>query len=230
MIEELQSYAKGINANEEVTSWLNTTGKKNIEKAFLALKPIPLGEVEHILDFLISDAAPARLRKMSYADAKRKAKEWSDRNQKKGKDLIDSDSDIETIHAFSDGTKIVKLKTKQALSREGFLMNHCVGGYSLSESRLIYSYRDKDNYPHATFEVQKEHNEIVQIKGKGNGSIHPKYIHPILEFLKQIGMEIRPQDMVNLGYYYIHKDNIEFLKLSDAWKQVCEVNGEYYAR
>lgn len=35
--------------------------------------------------------------------------------------------------------------------------------------------------------------------------------------------------MVNLGYYHIHKDHIEYLKQSDAYKQVHEVNGEFYA-
>lgn len=190
-----------------------------------------MSDVEHILDFLVSSAAPIRLQKMSYQDAQRKAKEWSERNQKKGRDLTDSADDIETIHAFKDGSKIVKLKTKSAFSREGFLMNHCVGGYSLSDDRLIYSYRDKKNMPHATFEIHKSDNEIVQIKGKGNGSIHPKYIHPILEFLKVIGMEVRPNDMVNLGYYHLPKEHAGYLKKSPkAWKQVCEVNGEIYAR
>lgn len=224
MIEVVSNYAEGLGANNEVLNWVNTTGKKSVIK-----HKATQSDLEHIIDFFISSAAPTRLQKMSYVDAKRLSKEWSERNQKKGKHLKDSDSDIETIHNFSDGSRIVKLLTKKAYQREGFLMNHCLGGYNLSSSVHIYSYRDKENMPHATFEVQKNNNEIVQIKGKGNGSIHPKYINPILEFLRSIGMNIRPSDMVNLGYYHIDKVHLDFLKKSEAYKQVVMISGEAYA-
>jgi len=226
VLEQLEEYATGINASQEVCEWLKTVGKKALYK-----KQATVGETEHVLDFLNSDAAPVRLRRMSFQDAKRKSVEWSERNQKKGRDLIDSSEDLELIHDFLDGKKIVRLKTKKAFQREGFLMNHCVGGYdNASQDCLIYSYRDSQNMPHATFEIRKEDNEIVQIKGKGNGPIHPKYIHPILSFLKSVGMDIRPSDMSNLGYHHIHKSHIEFLKtIEAAWKQVTMINGEAYA-
>ncbi len=226
MIEQLEEYAKHLNANAEIIQWLKTTGQKALKT-----EQADASALEHILDFFVSSSAPIRLQKMSITDAKIKATEWSNANQKKGRNLIDSDDDIETIYDLKDGTKIVRLKTKKAFQREGFLMNHCAGGYSPdNQSRHIYSYRDKNNMPHATFEVQKENNEIIQIKGKGNGPIHPKYIHPILAFLKSVGMEIRPNDMVNLGYHHIHKDHIEFLsKISGTQKQMTMINGEAYA-
>lgn len=224
-MDEVLKYANGMNANEEVIGWINS-----VYKNYSRSNPTS-HEIEHIVDFLISPAAPSRLRKMSYVDAKRKADEWSKANQKKGKNLIDSDSDIETIYDFKDGTKIVRLKTKTAFQREGFLMNHCVGGYSPDDKKcLIYSYRDQNNMPHATFEVRKDDEEINQIKGKGNGPIHPKYIHPILEFLKSIGMEIRPNDMQNLGYFHIASEHLAYLKQSErAAKQISVINGEAYA-
>lgn len=225
MLEQLKEYAKHLNASSEVISWLDTSGKKAILS-----KKIDQGQMEHILDFLVSNQAPSRLQKMSVVDAKRKATEWSESQQKKGKHLKDSDEDMETIHDFLDGTRIVVLKTKKALQREGFLMGHCVGGYSIQDNQKIYSYRDNNNMPHATFEVKKSNNEIVQIKGKGNGAIHPKYIHPILAFLKTIGMNIRSSDMVNLGYYHIHKDHLPFLKkYQGIEKQMVMINGEAYA-
>lgn len=225
MIEQLEEYAKHLNANNEIVLWLKTTGKKALKT-----KQADSSELEHILDFFVSSAAPSRLQKMSIADAKRKTDEWSKANQKKGRDLIDTDEDIETIHDFLDGTKIVLLKTKKAFQREGFLMNHCLGGYNLIDKTFIYSYRDSKNIPHATFEVHKDNDTINQIKGKGNGPIHPKYIHPILTFLKAVGQEIRPTDMVNLGYYHLPKDHLEFIKnIPDAWKQVANINGEIYA-
>lgn len=225
-MDEVVKYANGMSANDEVLGWINS-----VYKNYSRSRPTS-HEIEHIIDFLVSPAAPSRLRKMSYIDAKRKADEWSKANQKKGKNLTDSDDDIETIHDFLDGTKIVRLKTKAAFQREGFLMSHCVGGYSPDDKNcLIYSYRDQQNKPHATFEVRKDDESINQIKGKGNGPIHPKYIHPILAFLKSIGMEIRPNDMQNLGYHHIHQEHVSYLRLSSkAAAQITMINGEAYAR
>ena len=221
---ELFEYAGHLNASGEITAWLNTAGRKAIKD-----RKATVSELEHVLDFFVSVAAPSRLQKMSVVDAKRKAKEWSEANQKKGRDLTDGPDDIETLHDFGDGSKIVKLKSKQALQREGFLMSHCSGGYN-PESALIYSYRDAQNMPHATFEVQKNSEEIIQIKGKGNGPIHPKCIHPILAFLKAVGMEIRPSDMVNLGYHHIDAGHLDFLqRYPAAEKQLAIINGEAYA-
>jgi len=206
-MENLFNYLQSINGEAEVHNWLNTTGKKSLSKNLTNY-----AELEHIIDYLVSDDAPKRLRKMSFKDAKRKTEEWMLRNQKKGRNLIDDESDLETIYDFNNGNRIVKLKTKKALQREGFLMSHCVGGYDAENGDYdIYSYRDNKNEPHATFEVRKNNEEIVQIKGKGNGPIHPKYINPILIFLKHIGMDVRASDMQNLGYYHIHKEHLEFL-------------------
>ncbi len=225
MTEQLLIYANHLGANSEVLTWLQTTGTKNLKKGVTTES-----EMEHILDYLVSSAAPTRLQKMAFQDAKRKATEWSTGQQKKGKNLKDEEEDLELVHDFLDGTRIVRLKTKKALQREGFLMGHCVGGYDASNSnQYIYSYRDAKNQPHATFEVQKANNEIVQIKGKGNGAIHPKYIHPILAFLKTIGMNIRPSDMSNLGYYHVKSELLQLVKVYELEKQVVVLNGESYA-
>lgn len=225
MFNELEKYATAIGANQEIKNWIHTTGKKALKTQKATYE-----ELESVIDYLMSSAAPARMQKLSITDALKKAKAWSESSQKKGRNLVDSSEDLQLIHDFLDGTKIVKLLTKKALQREGHLMAHCVGGYTLSENLEIYSYRDSKNMPHATFEVQKKSNEIVQIKGKGNRSIHPKYIHPILAFLESVGQKIRPVDMRNLGYYHIDK---QFLQKLDLWpdmkKRIVVIKGETYA-
>lgn len=135
------------------------------------------------------------------------------------------------LNASAEVSNWLKTTGKKAFEREGFFMAHCVGGYSPdNENCHIYSYRDSKNEPHATFEVSKSDNEIVQIKGKGNGAIHPKYIHPILAFLKAIGMNIRPSDMKNLGYFHLHKEHVEFLnRYAKAREQIVMISGEAYA-
>jgi hypothetical protein len=193
-------YAKAINARQEVLEWCSTVLASRMKKY-----KVDQGEAEHILDYLASDAAPLRLRKMSYKQALESSVKWTKANQKKGRNIVDGDDDLEVIHDFGDGSRIVRLLTKSAYTREGHFMKHCVGGYDPSNS-TIYSYRDKKNEPHATFEVSKRDNQIVQIKGKGNGAIHPTYINPIMTFLKSINFEIRPNDMRNLGYIHISKE------------------------
>ena len=200
LLDECLKYANGMNASEEVLNWCNTTLAKAIQKP--GLLDINLTQVEHILDYLVSDSAPKRLRKMSYSQALANADKWSKANQKKGRHLEDGPGDLETIHDFSDGSKIVKLLTPNACKREGFLMNHCVGSYD-PERTTLYSYRDKKNQPHATFEVQTNAGQVSQIKGKGNGPIHPKYIDAILAFLRAIDQTPRPSEMRNLGYHCI---------------------------
>lgn len=225
-ISNLLTYAQTLNGSGDVEKWLETTGKKALKKGTTTES-----ELEHVIDFFVSQAAPKRLLKMSLKDALRKTSEWTQANQKKGRDLVEGAEDVETLYDFGDGTRIVKLLTPLALKREGFLMSHCVGGYQADSTEYnIYSYRDAANQPHATFEVRLNAGEIVQIKGKGNGPVHPKYIAPILQFLDSIGMKIRPRDMRNLGYY--HADShLEFLRKNFAHigSQLVEVRGEWYA-
>lgn len=225
MINELVNYANSLSSSADVIQWLNTTGTKALRKELTTLS-----ELEHIVDYFNSDAAPKRLLKMSIKDAKRKSDEWQKANRSKGRDLVDSQDDISVYYEFKDGSKIVKLLTKQAFQREGFLMSHCLGGYTPGGDMEIYSYRDVYNNPHATFEVRKNSDEIVQIKGKGNGNIHPKYIQPVLKFLELLGIRVRTSEMKNLGYYYIDETHLEYIKQSpELMKQVCLINRNHYA-
>lgn len=193
------AYAKGLGASEEVIAWCETVLKAQVKR-----EPPPVEEREHILDYLMSSDAPQRLRKMSYAQAKESARKWSEGNQKKGRNLQDTEEDVETFMDLGDGTRIVKLLTKKAYEREGFLMRHCLGGYTPG-STTIYSLRDEKNEPHVTFEVAQGDRSMQQVKGKGNGLIHPRYIDPTLKFLKSIGIDVRPAEMKNLGYHHVTK-------------------------
>lgn len=199
MIDADLEYAKGLGASEEVLEWCKTVLLAQCKKAAPSIE-----EREHVIDYLISDDAPKRLRKMSYAQAQASAKKWSEANQKRGRDRVEIDEDTELLVDLGEGSRIVKLLTKKAYEREGFLMRHCLGGYAPGSS-TIYSLRDKNNDPHVTFEMTKNGETIQQVKGKGNGSIHPRYIDPTLTFLKKIGVEVRPSEMKNLGYYHVSK-------------------------
>jgi hypothetical protein len=197
-VETLIKYANSLNASQEIIDWLNTVGKASLKK-----EAVTVSRLEHIIDWLNSDTAPKRLRRLSIKDAIRLSVNWMELNKRKGRDLDDTSDDIKTFIKFPDGTSIVELVTTSAFKREGALMSHCLGGYSIRDNFKIYSLRDSKNHPHATFEVATGKGEVLQIKGKGNGSIHPKYIFKVLDFLKELKIDIRPSEMKNLGYYEI---------------------------
>ena len=207
--EKYKKYAQAQGANTEVVSWV-TTNLVN------ALKKITEDqtEIEHIIDYLVSDDAPRRLRKMSYDEAKNNAHKWNKKLQKLGNSIVESDGDTELLKDFGDGFKIVKLIGKNAYEREGFLMRHCVASYYGKDTE-VYSLRDAKNMPHCTMEKDQ------QIKGKGNGSINPKYVGYIVAFLKEIGMGVGDNEMKNLGYVNVEnlKDEIDFGEL---------FNGKYF--
>ena len=199
MIETVIAYATGIGANAEVLEWC-----KIVLAATSRRERVSVADAEHIVDFLVSADAPSRLKRMSFAQAKAGAEAWDKKNQKHGRDLVDGPGDIEPFMELDDGMRIVKLLTAHAFKREGFLMRHCAGSMAPANA-TIYSLRDRSNEPHVTFEVTKGGDTIQQIKGKGNGSIHPHYIDNTLKFLTRVGLEIRPADMINLGYYHVTK-------------------------
>ncbi len=196
-IEADLTYATGLGASAEVVEWCKTVLAAQVKKHGAAVE-----EREHIIDYLISDSAPDRLRRMSYEQAKTAAQKWSEASQKKGRGIVETDEDIELFKDLGDGTKIVKLLTKKAYEREGAMMRHCLGNYAPG-STTIYSLRDKNNEPHVTFEITKYGDTVQQVKGKGNGLIHPRYIDPTLIFLKSMGVEVRSSEMKNLGYHHV---------------------------
>jgi hypothetical protein len=182
-------YAKSLNANVEVLSWIEHTLanylKKNEENQ---------GEIEHIIDYLISPEAPQKnLTAMSYNDAKKNTERWVTLMNKRATHIKETAEDTKVVLDFKNGFKIVRLVGKNAYQREGLLMGHCVGSY-FGNKKEIYSLRDKNNMPHCTMEKDQ------QIKGKGNGDIHPKYIDYVVRFLEHVGMKVRDSEMKHLGY------------------------------
>jgi hypothetical protein len=217
-------YAKNLNASSKVISWI----KHNL-KNYLDKNPEVPVEIEHIIDFLVSDEAPVKMDQMSYLEAAKATEKWVKKLIKKGEHIKESPKDTEVILDFEDGFKIVKLIGQRAYEREGYLMRHCVGSYS-GLDKEIYSLRDKNNMPHCTMEKDQ------QIKGKGNGSIHPKYVGYIVKFLEWTGMEVRDSEMANLGYVNIEEINDDNAVFPDLFKdkyfysenKVLDKNGQPY--
>ena len=92
-------------------------------------------------------------------------------------------------------------------------MSHCVASYyRQQENSEIYSLRDKKNNPHATIEIKINAGRIEQIKGKGNGSIHPLYAGYILQFISKINLEVSSYDLSKFGYQKVASNLFEKIK------------------
>lgn len=105
----------------------------------------------------------------------------------------------QNILKLADGMEIVQLTTPEALDYESQYMGHCVGkgGYDADVQKgtiKIYSLRDADGMPHATFEVRTNKDtgkeEIIQCKGKGNKAPIIKYKPYIMDFIAEKDLEI----------------------------------------
>lgn len=158
-------------------------------------------EVEHILDFLGSDRSPTRLRRASYEQMLKGAEKWQKSLEKRGERFREEASDVKRVLSYpASGMVWVRLVGRAAYAREGFLMSHCVASYFGKAGHYVYSLRDAENKPHCTVEFSVNGNSIQQIKGKGNGSIHPRYVRYVISFLKKKKVPVRSQELANLGY------------------------------
>ena len=105
------------------------------------------------------------------------------------------------IMDLGDSFTAVQLMTPEALDKESDYMGHCVGKGGYDEgvrngSIQIYSIRDANGEPHATFEVRKK--VILQCKGKANRSITPKYVPYVQKFVTNYGLNPE-NDLKNIG-------------------------------
>ena len=187
MLNEIQKYAQGMNASKEIIDWLGKRLPENYDQS----------EIEHIIDYLVAENP--KLTTANYEQIKKNADKWLATQIKKGNNIKETSEDTEIVLDFKDGFKFVKLVGKNAYKREGFLMSSCVESY-FGKDDEIYSLRDNKNLPHATLSKSSQ-----QIKGKGNGKISPLYIRYVVEFLEYLKIEVRDNEMNNLGYVNIEK-------------------------
>ena len=105
------------------------------------------------------------------------------------------------IMELADGMYIVQLTTPEALDFESEYMGHCVGKGIYDEeikdkTVKIYSLRDENGEPHATFEVRGK--SIEQCKGKQDKAPVAKYRPYIQEFVRAKKLDVNG-DIKNIG-------------------------------
>ena len=215
----ISQFYKQCEGNQEIKNWIDTVVSKQDN--------INITEVEHIIDYLKSDNAPTKLRKASYEQMKIATEKWTASLIKKAGDIVETEEDTKVVMKFNTGMILVKLIGEAAFKREGNLMSHCVGSY-YGKNKDVYSLRDSNNAPHCTIEVDKDN--VNQIKGKGNGSIHPKYIKYVLKILdKYFKLPIKDHELQNLGYIKLSEYSYELLdKHMNNVKYIMFNNVKYF--
>lgn len=120
-------------------------------------------ELEHWADWYNSDH-PSRkgkdIMQMQTPEMHETIKNWDTDMRNKAGDAAQVRGNIE--HSFPDGWSVQKLETQKALEDEGNSMGHCVGSYFPAVQRgetQIYSLRDHQNEPHATWELTPRWHE-----------------------------------------------------------------------
>jgi hypothetical protein len=192
ILSEAIGYAKHIEANNQTMAWIEHNLSNYLDK-----NEPKTEEIEHIIDYL-AQSTIKQMDRVTYEQAKNKSELWVKKLQSEAEKIKETKDDVEVIHDFKDGFKIVKLVGRNAYLREGKLMRNCVASY-YGKDIEIYSLRDKFNKPHCTMEKDQ------QIKGKGNGDIHPKYVKYIIKFLELSGMTVGDDEMKHLGYINVDK-------------------------
>lgn len=158
---------------------------------------LPIGEMK---DYLFT-RTPAEIKNMGVVDVAVKAKQWhlkmaeARKNPEKfgRKELF---SGTEPVLPLESGTW-VDVKTPDALSLEGNIMGHCVGGSNYcnavaQDSTKIISLRDKKGIPHVTIQLEKTpegFTRVAQIKGTANNSPE-KYFGEINAFLNDYSSKL----------------------------------------
>ena len=149
--------------------------------------------LNHVLDYLKSEYSHRKSINFSFEQAKEKAKDWTDRlNKKNAKKIKNSKNvgEVELVLDFDDGFKLVRLIDQRSKDWEGYQMNHCVSSYK--NHPHIYSLRNKNNIPKCTFELNFHsyhgYKILAQIEGKNN-NISQKYAEKILTSLEYLGIK-----------------------------------------
>jgi hypothetical protein len=160
--------------------------------------PNRLPVLADVTDYL-STRTPAEIKNMGYADVMAKTQEWhamleqarKDPSKFSKKQLFQG---TETFMPASNDMKWLDVKSSDALSLEGNIMGHCVGGSNYCKSveegtRKIVSLRDKKGIPHVTIELASDNkngvfDRVAQVKGTANKA-PTKYFPQVDEFLTE---------------------------------------------
>jgi 2'-5' RNA ligase len=122
--------------------------------------------LNHLADWFKSDSLTRKgidIMQLNAQQVRDKLNEWDEElaskmEEEQGNALTEGG---EVVHQWDDGWTVRRLTEPEHLEAEGDAMGHCVGGYAdmvQQGETLIYSLRDPQGKPHATWEVRPDPN------------------------------------------------------------------------
>lgn len=143
-------------------------------------------QVEHIVDYYLTEKPQKSLNKVSFTDALNKSIQWTSSQKKVKDDPFGTDLIID----FEDDFSIVKINSEQSIDYESSQMNHCLGFNHkhgiLNNEKQVFSLRDPNNVPHVTIMLDNKNKTIVEIKGNSNQLVKYEYQKYLPELLNNI--------------------------------------------
>lgn len=179
-----------INNPEEFEKWFSGYLKNYIYNNKINYRDGEFKEkLNHIIDYLISPRGKKRFDRMTFEEAEKQTNKWSKWLKKRISEGDDPEH-VKELFLLKNNWKAVSLHSAKALSYEGSVMQHCVGGGSYNDrvfdNRIsIISLRDENDNPHATIEINNKNNTIVQIQGKNNKALNQKYVSILVDYIKK---------------------------------------------
>jgi hypothetical protein len=107
-----------------------------------------------------------------------------------------AEGDEEWFADLDGGFHLVKLKSRQALTREGGALQNCLGdgGYDDRLAKAEFTYlvlRDRRSRSHVIVEVSSDDNRVIELRGKQNATPLMKYLAPLAKFFAEREWPIR---------------------------------------
>jgi hypothetical protein len=100
----------------------------------------------------------------------------------------------ESVVAFADASRIVRLLTPAALDRENEMMDNFVDREAdalIDGSLIIYSLRDGNNKAHVTFIVKVEGNELLRCRGRELEPVLERHMPQVRAFIERSGFVLK---------------------------------------
>ena len=193
---ELQEYTDRAQS-KHAKQWVQTVVRKQMAEPERASRD----DIEHVIDWINSDEGPKTTRGLSWEHAVMHSQAWTIAINKRNSLIAETEEDTQVVLQVGNGLRWVLLLTERAYKREGVQMGHCIGnGGYFQKNTENYSLRDVVGKSHATLEVTKKGDKILQLQGKSNKGIHPKYIQAVLAMHEHIKAPMTPHLLSKLGY------------------------------
>lgn len=204
-----------LKSPQHAPDWLQQKNLKKDEVYFIDI-PVKLKNfIKKCVSYLNSIPDNKDLSRLSVKDLFSLTNKWQEQ--------VKVEKGVTLIHQYKNKYSWVELVQKEAIQKEGKLMNNCVGDYADAirlEVKSIYSLRDEHGKPHCNLEMWRDKKVITQIRGKNNSIPKEKYLKYIQDFLNKNYIKYKKIDydvLHDCKLVYSHKKLYSMYNLPDNY-------------